>query len=154
MTSLEERVERLEQREAIRQLLVDFVAGCDAGYDADRIIALFTTDAVMELGPLGRYSGAEEIHGFFAGVAEQIPFTVHLQTNYEIEIAASGAEASGRWYVFETPTIGERACWGAFTYEDTYRLVDGAWRIARLEQRFHFLTAFEDGWVKTPRVTL
>lgn len=152
--ALGERVERLVQREAIQQMLVDFVASCDDGYDADRITAFFTDDAVMDLGPLGSYAGHDEIHAFFARISEQIPFTLHFQTGYAIAIAESGEEARGRWYGFEMPTIGERASWGAFTYEDEYRRDSDRWLIARLGQRFHFLTGYDTGWVEEPSIRL
>ena len=154
MATLEERVERLASRESIRQMLVDFVAACDAGYDADRIAAFFADDAVMDLGALGTCSGHGEIHAFFAQISEQIPFTLHFQAGYEITIAPSGGQAHGRWYGFEMPTIAERACWGAFTYEDEYRRVGDPWLIARLGQRFHFLSGYDTGWVEEPSTPL
>ena len=152
--SLEERVALLFERDAIRQLLVDFVAGCDAGYDADVIIEYFTEDATMDLGPLGTHAGRDEIHAFFASISERIPFTVHLQTGYEITLEASGIEARGRWYGLETPTLDGEAVWGAFTYDDRYRKVGDHWLIAHLTQRFHFLTPYGDGWGKESRAGL
>lgn len=151
MATLEERVQRLEDEEAIRQLLVEFVAGCDDGpYNADRIIEVFTDDAVMELGWLGHFEGREAIHAFFKDISGAITDTVHYQANYDVEIGPSGDEATGRWYGFEMPVYEGRAAWGAFVYEDRYRKQDGRWRIAFLNQRPGFWTSFDEGWVKQP----
>lgn len=155
MPTLEQRLAALEAEQAIRRLLVEFVAGCDAGYDADRIASLFCMDAVMELGPLGRYDGRDAIHGFFQRIASRIPSTGHFQMNVAVRVDEDGRGASGRWYGLETPTVDDQALWGAFTYTDRYRRdEDDRWRIERLHQRFEFLTPYDQGWARTPAVEL
>ena len=111
MPSLEERLQRLEDKAAIEQLLVEFVAACDDGpYNADRIAGLFAEDAVMDLGFLGLHEGRAAIHAFFVAVGRRIVQTAHFQANYRIDI--DGDEARGRWYGFEMPTFDGRATWG------------------------------------------
>ena len=50
--TLEERLQRIEDIEAIRLLKHRYCAFCDDNYDADGIAALFTENAVWDAGPL------------------------------------------------------------------------------------------------------
>jgi len=154
MANLDDRVARLEATETIRQLLVEFVAACDDGYDEDKIAAFFADDGVMDLGPLGLYEGREQIYGFFVEISRPIPWTAHFQANYEIDIDSSGTEASGRWYGFEMPIVDGAAVWGAFSYSDRYRKEGERWVIARLNQRLEFFSGYDTGWVKEPLTPL
>ena len=150
MPRLEERLQWLEDLAAIQRMLREMLNACDEPYNAGRVAALFTEDGVMELGPLGHYEGRAAIQGAIEDVGRRIPFTRHYQCGHLIEIEASGVEAQGTWYGFETPMLDGRAVWGAFTYRDRYRKVGGRWLIAEMEQTTHFLTPYESGWVKEP----
>ena len=55
--TLEERLQRIEDIEAIRLLKHRYCAFCDDNYDADGIAALFTENAVWDAGPFGRNEG-------------------------------------------------------------------------------------------------
>jgi len=55
---LERRLQALEDAEAIRNLKARYAALCDAQYDADGIVMLFTEDALWESPGLGRFGGA------------------------------------------------------------------------------------------------
>jgi hypothetical protein len=46
--TLEERIRRLEDIQAIRELKARYCDICDADHDADRIVELFTADGVWE----------------------------------------------------------------------------------------------------------
>ena len=59
--SLEERIQRLEDIEAIKQLKAEYCAYCDDGYNPDGIANLYTEDAVWDGGPFGRYEGRDAI---------------------------------------------------------------------------------------------
>ena len=39
------------------------------------------------------------------------------------------------------------------TYADTYRKVQGVWRIATTKLQIHFFTPYESGWVKQRMLT-
>lgn len=60
-TSLAERIDRLEQIEALKQLKYRYCAAVDANYDAAAIAAMFTEDGVWDGADLGCYSGRDAI---------------------------------------------------------------------------------------------
>ena len=55
---MEQRLQALEDAEAIRNLKARYAALCDAQYDADGIAALFTEDALWESPTSGQVRGA------------------------------------------------------------------------------------------------
>ena len=112
LEALERRIRRLEDLEEIKQLKARYAAYCDAGYDADALADLFTTDAVWDGGMLGRNEGREAIRQFFRGSSQRISFAVHNILSPIIEIA--GDTATGTWYLLQTCTYikGNQAVWG------------------------------------------
>jgi hypothetical protein len=68
LEALERRIRRLEDLEEIKQLKARYAAYCDAGYDADALADLFTTDAVWDGGMLGRNEGREAIRAILPRV--------------------------------------------------------------------------------------
>lgn len=148
MRSLEERIQELEDLEAIRKLKFRYARFADE-HDADSLAQLFTEDAVWEGGDeFGRHQGQQEIRAFVLESWERITWAIHLMTNGEIEIDPSGSEASGTWDLWEPATISNQAVWMVGRYVDRYRKVDGQWLISYCELAFDFMTPFESGWVK------
>jgi hypothetical protein len=149
MPTLEERVQRLEDIEAIRRLKIRYAGLCDAQYDPDGLAALFTDEAVWDGGSaFGVHQGKSAIRAFFAGVSEQITFALHYMSGHIIDIAPSGTEASGTWYLYVPATMNGRAIWLAATYNDRYRKVGEEWLFSHVQVTVAFLTPYETGWVK------
>lgn len=90
---LEQRLQALEDAEAIRNLKAHYAALCDKNYDADGIAALFTEDALWESPGLGRFEGREAIRGFFRGASGIFSFAIHYSLNGQIEIDGDTARA-------------------------------------------------------------
>ena len=153
MASLEERVEQLEAIEAIRRLKIAYARVADEGYNGDRISAMFTEDGVWDGGEaFGVHNGKAEIKELFDGIPEQISFALHYMVGHTIDIDASGQSATGHWYLWAPMTINNQATLGAITYDDQYRKVDGTWYASRMQVNVHFITPYEDGWVKMPMI--
>ena len=150
MPTLDERIQRLEEIEAIRKLKIVYAQHCDNNYDPEALAPLFTEDAVWEMGPLGRFEGRQAIHDFFADVSKRFTFALHYMCGPVIDLDPSGTEASGTWYIWETATIDGVAMFVAATYEDRYRKEDGVWKFSRVKVNPAFMTPYEDGWVKKP----
>jgi hypothetical protein len=150
MPTLEERVQRLEDLEDIRRLKIRYAGLCDAHYDdPDGLAALFTDDAVWDGGSdFGVYHGKQAIRAFFAGLSNQLTFALHYMVGHAIDIAPSGHEASGTWYLFEPGTLNGRAVWIAATYHDRYRKVGGQWLFSQMQVNVAFVTPYETGWVQ------
>jgi hypothetical protein len=146
--SLEARVQRLEDIEAIRVLKHRYATLCDDGYRADPLAALFTEDAVWDGGVLGRFEGRAAIHAFFAGCSKTVPFAIHHLMNPVIEV--QGDDATGDWFLLEPLVFakGDRAYWMAAHYHDRYRREDGAWRFAHVKIDLTLLAPYEAGFAK------
>jgi len=136
--SLEARIQRLEDIEAIRQLKALYCEICDDNHNPDRIVTIFTEDGVWEGKGIATARGHDEIRALFQGFGTSMSFTQHMTMNPRIEV--TGDSATGRWYFFGPFTFiqeGEEdeLRWQAARYEEEYRRVDDTWKIARLTVR-------------------
>jgi len=116
--------------------------------DLEGLMALFTADAVCELGTFGTWTGGEEIRSGYRHqfVASKVPGgRLHSVSNPVLRI--SGDNATGRWYVvdydIEAATVQPVRILA--TYEDSYRLESGGWRIARTSLKIHWSDAAVPG---------
>ena len=152
--TLEERIQRLEDIEAIKNLKARYCALCDDNYEADGLAALFTDDAVWDGGQLGVCHGREEIREFFRRSPRAISFAIHQVANPIIEV--DGDAATGRWYLFQPCTFArsEQAIWMAAKYRDRYLRSGGDWLFSHVEIALEFMTPFDEGWAKTPLASL
>ncbi len=152
--NLEERIQRLEDIEAIKQLKAEYCAYCDDGYNPEGIAKLYLEDAVWDGGPFGRYEGRDAIRKFFEAAPEGISFAIHNVMNPRIEV--DGDRATGIWYLLQPMTTakGEQALWLTAVYRDRYRKVGGAWMFEHVDIEVRFLSPHEDGWAKTPMLEL
>lgn len=149
--TLEERVQRLEDIEAIKQLKATYCYAADEG-DVDGVARLFTEDAVWEGEGMGRFEGREAIRGFFADLPKRLSFAIHQVMNPRIQV--HGDIAHGDWYLLEpnTTSRGEMAVWGAGRYRERYARVDGEWKLAELRLTPLFWTPYDEGWAKVPSI--
>ena len=136
--SLVSRVRNLEAREAIKELKARYARGADAVFgnpgpaSATALADLFTDDGVLDLGPFGRYEGRAALLDAFENILPQgTKWSTHYIVNPLLEIDHD--EAQGQWYyLIQSLPAGEGASviqiFGSYT--DSYRRVDGCWRIA------------------------
>jgi hypothetical protein len=155
--SLEARIQRLEDIEAIRDLKMTYAKLCDEGYDADGIVALFAEEDVSwESDVFGTYNGREEIHHFIDNVDAEIVWALHLMVNPRVEVAADGQTAKGSFYLLELATmtaIGDGdpdAVVMTGKYANDFVKVGGEWRFKRIQLDFEQLSNLDQGWVKQP----
>ena len=151
--TLEDRIRRLEDIEAIKQLKADYCAACDDDYEPDTLAGFFCEDAVWDGHAFGRFEGRQAIRDFFAGAPGVFSFASHNVMNPKIEV--EGDTATGRWYLIQPCTArGEQALWLCATYRDRYRREADRWRFAHVDIEVRFLSPHEDGWAKTPFLEL
>lgn len=149
MPTLEERIQRLEDIEAIRRLKRRYARLVDAHGSAQEYAALFTEDAVKDPGPLGTViQGRKAIEEYFDRAKGAFPWFLHFLCGETIDVESSGTEAAGHWYLWEPATLGDQAVWIAITYDERYRKVGGQWYFAYSKLNFHFMTPYDQGWVK------
>lgn len=145
--NIEDRVTRLEHREAIRKLRAKYCYRIDTR-DWDGYAELFTADAHLDFSPVGTYDGQAEIRHFAEHVVgEEHPFLAHMLHNPVIEV--NNGTGTGRWY-FEVPcTFADgSAGWIQGQYYDVYELVDGNWRFAEMTADFNYFAEYDEGWAE------
>jgi len=145
---LKEKIQRLDDIEAIKNLKARYCAYCDDNYDADGIASQFVEDGVWDGGIRGKYEGREAIRAFFKEGTRRITFAVHQVLNPIIEVDGDTAHAS--WYLLQPCTEGGQAYWVSGVYRDDYVKVDGKWFYQNLSVTFNFWTPYEQGWAKQP----
>ena len=153
MATLEERVQRLEEIAAIKRLKRLYARTVDRFAPGEEFAALFTEDGVLDSDPLGYYEGRAAIAEFFNGARKTFSFFLHYTDAPIIDIAPSGTEATGTWYMWEPATRNGEAVWMGVTCNDRYKKVNGEWKFTYFGAKNHFVTPYDQGWVKQPFLT-
>ncbi len=145
--ALAERITRLEDIEAIKQLKALYCEICDDDHNPDRIVQIFTEDGIWEGRGIGTARGRAEIRALFEKFQTMMSFSQHMTMNPRIEV--DGDSASGTWYFFGPFTFraDNQAKWQATRYHEEYARVDGEWKIRHLKIRGPGFSAdYEKGW--------
>ena len=142
--TLEERIRRLEDIEEIRRLRNKYHASLnESRYENCR--ALFTDDAVVELGYLARYEGIDAIDRGFRAMGERERFFIK-QFIHSHDVEVDGDTGTGTSYL--------EARYGRFgvsyvvagRYDDTYVRVDGMWKFRSMIAELFYTVPNAVGW--------
>ena len=133
-----QRIDRLESRLAMRDLVSDYCHGFDKR-DWDRFLAIWWEDCVWEIGPpFGDFEG-------HAGITEAVKeilwpawdqsthFTTNLRVDFEDDDHANGmsdVDCIGTTSDGQAQTV-------AATYTDRFERRDGVWKIAKRNVKMH-----------------
>ena len=149
LDELENRITRLEDLEAIKQLKARYCEICDDDHNPERIVSVFAESGIWEGRGIGKAQGHEEIKELFQKFQRTISYAQHMVMNPIIEI--DGSRATGIWYFFGPFTFYEnnQAMWQAARYHEDYEKIDGAWKIRHLRIKGPGMSAkYEAGWAK------
>ncbi|GAA4865014.1 nuclear transport factor 2 family protein [Pseudonocardia benzenivorans] len=142
MTTLEQRLQRLEDLEAIRALDAEYCRVLDDGEWA-ALVDLFTSDG--EFIGLSRARGHEELLAFFSGLAEGgLTAFWHHVTNLEIDL--DGDTASVRSFLWQPCVLHGVPHVAAGRYRDTVTRAGGRWRYRTKQVLFHYFAPLSEGW--------
>ena len=146
MTALEQRLTRMEDIEAIKQLKAEYCDICDDDHNPDRITTIFAEDGIWEGAGFGKAQGHAAIRELFKKFQTLISFSQHQVLNPVIKI--DGDRATGIWYFFGPFTFykNNQAKWLAARYQDDYVKVNGEWKIQHLRARGRMTTDYEKSW--------
>lgn len=154
---LEARLEEVEDREAIRNLIVDYARACDQGNDPRLLGALFADHAVWECEGFGRYEGRARLCDALKGIAgEKIWWSLHYMISPRIEMDADGTRATVFWYLWESATIPEGVSgkpephWVGATYDATAVKQAGRWLFQWMRLNPNMVSPCAEGWVERP----
>ncbi|MBT2187371.1 nuclear transport factor 2 family protein [Sphingobium nicotianae] len=133
--SVEQRLQLLEDKEDIRQIIIDYASALDA-QDADAYIALFAEEAEWVNGGMVR-KGKEEIRALVAGLFPTKPDDfVNLETfevtfHPRIELNGDRAKMRSGHLLFRRGPGGNPVPVLFGRYEDEFIREDGVWKILR-----------------------
>ncbi len=129
--SLEERLRRLEDRDAIHQLFVDYGRFLDTG-NIDAYADLFTEDGELMLGPMGRTKGRENIHALMTKVLDgRVGSSYHVISSPQVQVEGDEASSEVMWTVIQRDADGKPRLTSMGRHVDQLRREDdGRWRIA------------------------
>jgi hypothetical protein len=146
MAELEQRITRMEDIEAIKQLKARYCEICDDDHNPNRITTLFVDDGIWEGGDFGKAQGHAAIRTLFRGFQQLISFSQHMVLNPLIEV--EGNRAKGGWYFFGPFTFrkNNEAKWMAARYEDDYVKVNGEWKYQHLRAYLRMSAPYDKGW--------
>jgi ketosteroid isomerase-like protein len=141
VSTLEDRVRRMEDVEAIRALDARYCRLIDTR-DWPGLVALFAPDGTFD--GLQEASGHEDLLAFFSGLAGGGIRWWHHVSNHEIEIEADTATVrSMLWQPCVVEGVPHVAA-GRYT-DRLVRTADG-WRYAVKQVRFDYWGPLQDGW--------
>jgi len=149
LQALTERITRIEDLEAIKQLKALYCEICDDGHDPERIVTIFTEDATWEGRGIGKAVGHAEIKQLFRRFRDTISYSQHMVMNPRITI--NGDRANATWYFLGPFTFveGNRAKWQAARYHEDYTRINGEWKIQHLRVKGPGMSAdYEKGWAR------
>ena len=148
LEEMEKRIKTLEDMMELQKLQTMLIYTNDDG-DWQGLANLFAEDGVGDFGSFGYIDGRDELAKFFKALPESLPFRFHTLANPIINI--DGDEAKGRWSfrASVTQAPANRACWIAGEYICDFVRVNGEWKFKKVTNRFHYITPFDEGWVKT-----
>jgi ketosteroid isomerase-like protein len=145
--SLAERLDVIESRAAIEDLIARYAHGFDRR-SFDLLMSIWHEDALLDLGEsFGSFRGTEAIAEAYAGFWRESPWTHHFLANALIEIdgdAATGVIALDcmQRHVEDGPTMV-----GGF-YFDRYERRDGRWGIVARRYQLSYWAPI-DNWAST-----
>jgi len=160
---LEARIQKLEDIEAIKQLMYNYTYWLDYG-EFDTALDCFTDDAKIDICQRGgaqegqdsfelKCDGKEEIRKFYGlFIHQRDRFTAsHFLLNPVVTV--NGEKATGIFYLLE-PTALQRAIWGHGRYDLEFIRINGQWKISAFNFEWNFNSPIDEGWVKTPMVLI
>ena len=159
--SLEDRVKELEaklaelyDREAIRDLRFRYHE-CINEAQVASIPELFTDDAELHFGHLGRARGREQIRAFFAGLGNdparpasspQRGLSRVRQFIHNHVVKITGDRAEGYAYLEAKPLYNGVSYVVAARYNDEYVKRDGRWLFRKMSLTPFFMVPLKEGW--------
>ena len=153
LSTYRERVERLEDQDAIENLQADFGYYFDKGLWSE-VAYLFSANGSFEYGQRGVYIGKERVRRALLlfgpqGLAPKY-LNNHMQLQAVITVAPDGRTATGRWQgMVMLSEPGANGIWGVGVYENEYVKEGAVWKLSKLHFYPVALTDYDGGFMKS-----
>jgi hypothetical protein len=144
LTNCEERLQRLEDLEAIRTLHREYLF-LISNLEFDRAIECFADNIITDVADYGVYQGKAEVTRFFKDVIYQnVISSRHGHFTGQPVISVDGDRAEGHWmfYRFLSPPATER--WVQGRYDCEYIKENGEWKFSVLKMKRPWPAFFKD----------
>ena len=137
--TLKQRIQRLEDIEAIKNLQWRYAHAVDQGWNGKMMEwetvfdQFFTEDASWESPASGMFAkGKEQITGLFKGLSDAVKLALHSMTNPIIEV--NGDTATGKWILLNPNSFqnAEKMNFGFCSDVIDYARTPKGWRIKKL----------------------
>jgi hypothetical protein len=168
---LDERIRLLEDRtrilldiEEIQKLQRIYGYYVERGH-TEKLVDLFSDSPDVSYGPsfgvtVGKDNvikmlSPESVFWAFKGRRPDDYLHITAPISGVVDVDEDGKTAKARWYALmylHNATPGGGAVFGVGMYENEYIKEDGSWRILRLQFDDIFLSPYEEGWAKTPKL--
>lgn len=153
MNDLLQRMARLEDIEAIRQLQYSYCRLMDDARDPGAVAALWVEDGIWETAPHLRFEGRADIENFFREHLPEVKFAAHYMANAEITIDGDRARSITQGPVPVTlidPNGAELDQWMFVTWRNEYVKRNGRWFYQTLSASVQKSGFHITGWDKNP----
>ncbi len=153
LAAYRERVERLEDKDAIENLQATYGYYFDKGL-WNEVAELFSRNGSFEYGQRGVYIGKERIRRALLlfgpqGLAPKY-LNNHMQLQDVVVVADDGRTATGRWQgMVMLGEPGRNGVWGVGVYENEYVKEGGVWKISSLHFYPTALTDYDQGFMRS-----
>lgn len=161
---LEDKNRRLEDIEEIKRLQRVYGYYVERG-QFDEIEDLFSDSPDVSFGPAHAVSvGKENVRkmlsaqsAFWVSQGGKPADYLHITAPVSgvVDVDEDGKTAKARWYALMylcNATPGGGAAIGVGMYENRYIKENGRWKVFHLQFDDIFLSPYEDGWAKTPKI--
>jgi ketosteroid isomerase-like protein len=149
LADLQRRVRKLEDLEEIRALRNAYHSCINDGRYAD-IAALFTEDAVVELGYLARYDGIAAIDKGFQAMGERERFFIKQFIHSHI-VEVDGDTGTGKSYLEARYGRQGVSYLVSGRYDDIYVRQGGKWLFKEMIAEFYYTVPAGVGWMGDER---
>ena len=141
--SLEDRIKRLEDIEAIRALRFTYHRYVNTGRFAD-IPDLFTDDARVELDEISTLVGKEQIQSAYNDMPGEVTFIRQYPHNLIIQV--DGDLAGSTSYFEARYGSNGHSLMIAGRFDEEYARIDGRWLIKKATMEIDFAVPLDVGW--------
>jgi uncharacterized protein (TIGR02246 family) len=129
--SIESRLQRLEDLQAINQLFIDYGEHLDSG-NFDAYAELFAADGEVRLGPMGKATGRDEIKMLMTTLlADKVGSTYHIISSPRVALDGDRATATVMWSVAALADDGLARVTMIGHHVDQLVRTDGRWDFQR-----------------------
>jgi ketosteroid isomerase-like protein len=141
MTTLEQRIRAIEDREAIRELTARYCKFAVEG-DAEDVVSLFTEEGVLDFGEIVE-QGRERLLALYRESFKAVR-PIPMVHNHVVEL--DGDRATGYCSLELRMVENGEAVTAAGHYEDVFERVAGSWKFARRKLVFYHRVPLSQGW--------